>query len=135
MSNVRAGDPVAVAGSVSLSTDRPASHVSHPNITKETSMKINYVNLYVSSLEHSLAFFRDTLGVPVQYADTNFGYASLDVGPIRMALAQIDSDGEDQRALVGRQTGIGFATSDLARAHQDLAEKVTCPRLSYQVLC
>ena len=86
-------------------------------------MKIQYVNLYVSELERSMAFFRDSLGVEVQYSDAKFGYASLNAGPIRMGLAQVDSEDKDQRALVGRQTGIGFATADLGRTHQELAGK------------
>ena len=84
-------------------------------------MKLDYLNLYVTNLERSLAFFRDTLGIEVQYSDTEFGYASLETGPIRMGLAQIDTADETQRALVGRQTGVGFVTPDLDRCHDELA--------------
>jgi len=84
-------------------------------------VQIHYVNLYVSNLERSLEFFRDTLGLSVQYSDTQFGYASIDVGAIRMGLAQVDTGDTQQRALVGRQSGIGFATSDLGRTHAELS--------------
>ena len=86
-------------------------------------MKIHYVNLYVSDLQRSLAFFRDTLDIPVQYADESFGYASLDTGAIRMGLAQIDAGDPNQRDLVGRQTGIGFAVRNLGAAHTSLSAK------------
>ena len=86
-------------------------------------MKLAYVNLYVTDLARSVEFFEKTLGLGLQFSDTNFGYASLEAGPVRMGLAQIDSEDEDQRALTGRQTGFGFAVSDLTAAHAELESK------------
>ncbi|MDJ0788689.1 MAG: VOC family protein [Myxococcota bacterium] len=80
-------------------------------------LRLDYVNLYVGDLERSLAFFRDTLGLAVQYEDRGHGYASLEAGPIRMGLAQVDLQDEKLRGLVGRQTGIGFAVDDLTACH------------------
>lgn len=85
-------------------------------------MQIQYVNLYVSDLERSTVFFRDTLGLAMQYGDAAHGYASFDTGPIRMGVAQVDMDDAAQRALVGRQTGIGFAVKGLADVHARLRD-------------
>lgn len=82
-----------------------------------------YVNLYVSDLARSVEFFRETLGLEMQFSDESFGYASFDAGPVRMGLAQVDVTDEESRALVGRQTGFGFMVPDLAAAHEDLAAR------------
>jgi MOSC domain-containing protein YiiM/predicted enzyme related to lactoylglutathione lyase len=117
---IRAGDAVVVEARDPLASGDSAPHPNR-NPDPEAPMRIGYVNLYVTDLERSLAFFRDTLGTPVHFADEKFGYASLDTGAVRMGLARIDPADEDQRALVGRQTGIGFAVADLAKAHASLA--------------
>lgn len=86
-------------------------------------VKIAYVNLYVTDLARSVEFFEKTLGLGLQFSDGEFGYASVDAGPVRLGLAQVDVDDEELRALVGRQTGFGFAVRDLAAAHAELAQK------------
>ena len=81
-------------------------------------LKLSYVNIYVSDLARSLEFFSKTLGLPLQYSDDKFGYASVDAGPVRMGLAQVDD--EEYEALIGRQTGLGFAVPDLVATHARL---------------
>lgn len=83
-------------------------------------LEIAYVNLYVTDLKRSVEFFEKTLGLGLQFESTDFGYASLDAGPVRMGLAQIDVEDEEQRALIGRQTGVGFGVRDLVAAHAEL---------------
>ena len=83
-------------------------------------LKLAYVNLYVTDLARSVEFFEKTLGLGLQFSDTNFGYASLDAGAVRLGLAQIDPDDEQNQGLTGRQTGFGFAVKDLVAAHKDL---------------
>jgi catechol 2,3-dioxygenase-like lactoylglutathione lyase family enzyme len=86
-------------------------------------MQIAYVNVYVTDLDRSLEFFERTLGLPRQFADPRFGYASFDAGPIRLGIARVDPEDEATRGLVGRQTGVGFAVADLVARHQELAAK------------
>ncbi len=83
-------------------------------------LRLWYVNVYVSDLARSVEFFEKTLGLGLQFSDEKFGYASVDAGPVRMGLAQIDPDDEQSRALVGRQTGVGFGVPDLKAAHAEL---------------
>lgn len=83
-------------------------------------IRLWYANVFVSDLERSVAFFEGTLGLDLQFHDADHGYASLDAGPIRLGLAQIDaSDGEQQR-LLGGHTGLGFGVRDLASTHARL---------------
>ena len=86
-------------------------------------LKIAYVNLYVTDLARSVEFFEKTLGLGLQYKADEHGYGSLDAGPLRMGVAQIDTNDEALRALVGRQTGGGFGVRDLLAAHAELASK------------
>lgn len=86
-------------------------------------MKIAYANVYVTNLARSTEFFQSTLGLDLQHADPEFGYASFDAGPIRMGIAQIDPADSEQGKLVGRQTGLGFAVDDLNTHHAHLASR------------
>ncbi len=86
-------------------------------------LEIAYVNVYVTDLTRSVAFYEKTLGLKVQFCDQKFGYASVAGGPIRMGLAQVDPKDGQGRALVGRHTGVGFGTRDLEAAHAQLAAK------------
>jgi predicted enzyme related to lactoylglutathione lyase len=84
-------------------------------------MKVAYVNVQVTDLGRSVEFFEKRLGLAPRSVDDEFGYASFDAGPIQLGLARIDPDDPEQRALVGRHTGIGFAVADLEARHAELA--------------
>ena len=81
-------------------------------------MQIGYVNVFVSNLGASIEFFRDTLGLPLQMGDEEFGYASFDAGAITLGLAQTDD-----ASLIGRHTGVGFITSDIDTRYEELVAK------------
>lgn len=81
-------------------------------------MKIAYVNVFVSDLERSVGFYRDDLGLTLEFADAGHGYASFAAGDLRLGLAV---PGEEDAGLVGRHTGVGFAVDDLEAAHARLA--------------
>lgn len=83
-------------------------------------MEIAYVNVFVSDLDRALAFYRDALGLALEHAAPEHGYASLSAGPVRLGLAVA---GEAQRELVGRHTGVGLAVSDLEAEHARLADR------------
>ena len=110
---IRPGDPVELTGATT----------TLPKGAAMQGLKLSYVNLYVSDLARSLDFFANTLGLAVQHSDASFGYASLDAGPVRMGLAQVDMQDEEQRAHVGRMTGLGFAVPDLEAACAALERK------------
>lgn len=87
------------------------------------SPKLGYVNVYCTDLARTVEFFARTLGLELQYSDEKFGYASVDAGPVRMGLAQIDPSDETLRGLVGRQTGVGFSVADLDAAYVELRSR------------
>lgn len=60
-------------------------------------MEFAYVNLYGDDLDRALAFYVKPLGLALEHADTEHGYASRAAGSVRT---------EDGRAPpVGRHTG------------------------------
>jgi predicted enzyme related to lactoylglutathione lyase len=81
-------------------------------------MEISYVNVFVSDMKKSAAFYENVLGLEKRFADEGHGYASFAAGPVTLGLAVA---GDEQRSLVGRHTGIGFAVDDLVAAHERLA--------------
>ncbi len=81
-------------------------------------MDIAYVNVFVSDLDRAVEFYQGKLGLSLEMADAGHGYASFAVGPVRLGLAVA---GADQRELLGRHTGVGFATDDLKSDHERLA--------------
>ena len=89
-----------------------------------TETRLAYVNVTVSDFERAVAFFRDVIGLPFNFADAEFGYASFATRGAAFAVVQAP-EGE----AVGRHTGVGFAVDDLDAAHAALVDKgVEFPR-------
>ena len=80
-------------------------------------MRIGYVNVFVSDLSRSVAFYRDVLGLELEFADEGHGYASFAGGGVRLGLAAVGEDGD---GLCGRHTGVGLAVDDLVAEHKRL---------------
>jgi lactoylglutathione lyase len=80
-------------------------------------MKVAYVNVFVTDLQRALGFYRDALGLDVEFVSPEHGYASVSAGAVRLGLAV---PGPEQSGLVGRHTGIGLEVADLEREHARL---------------
>ena len=83
--------------------------------------KVWYVTVYVRDFERAIAFYRDTLGLPLNFAEEEFGYASFNTPGAGFALARVADD--DDRGLVGRHTGIGIGVPDLTASYEELKAK------------
>ncbi len=79
-------------------------------------MDIRYTNIFVSDLERAIGFYRDVLGLVLNHADPDHGYASFNAGTISLGLAVTD-----QRELVGRHTGLGFMVDDIDATYDALS--------------
>jgi len=82
-------------------------------------MEIAYVNAHVSGLSRSVEFYRDVLGLSPAFADEEHGHASFFTGPISLGIAVV---GEEDSALLGAHTGIGFNAADLEAEHARLSK-------------
>ncbi len=81
-------------------------------------MHLAYVNVFVTDLPRAVAFYRETLGLALQYASPEHGYASLSAGAVRLGVAV---PGEAETQLIGRHTGLGFEVADLEATHARLS--------------
>ena len=81
---------------------------------------IQYVNIYVSKITQSIDFYRDIVGLELQFADEEHGYASFNAGSIRLGLAEV---GMSQDNLTGRHTGVGFCTGDLEQTYAEWVDR------------
>ena len=83
-------------------------------------LHLGYVNIFVSDLDRAVTFYRDTLGLDLNMADADFGYASFQAGTVGFACAVA---GTDQQELIGRHTGVGFIVDDLDATYAELSAK------------
>ena len=82
-----------------------------------------YVNVFVHDLPRAVAFYRDVLGLPLQFEHAEFGYASFAPEGVRLGLARVDPGAPESASLVGRHTGVGLGVPDLVAAHDALNAK------------
>ena len=81
-------------------------------------MEIAYVNIFVSDLDRAIDFYQAGLGLALQQAAPEHGYASFSAGPVHLGIAMV---GADQQQLVGGHTGVGFSVANLEAEHARLA--------------
>ena len=87
------------------------------------SIQLWYVNVFVSDLKRAVEFYRDTLGLQLQFQEEQFGYASFTPEGGRFGVARVDAGAPDSHSLLGRHTGIGWGVPDLNAAYQNLKAK------------
>jgi len=87
------------------------------------SAKIWYVNVFVSDLGRAVEFYRDKLGLPFQFRENEFGYASFATEGARLGIARVDPKAPESAGLFGRHTGVGFGVPDLDAAHKELVAR------------
>lgn len=90
-------------------------------------MQISYVNVFVTDLERAIDFYRDKLGLALQFSSPEHGYATFAAGAVRLG---VTLPGEDHADLVGRHTGIGLDVADLESEHarlEGLSVRFTMP--------
>mgnify|MGYP002642002906 CR=1 FL=1 len=82
--------------------------------------EVGYVNIFVKDFDRAVAFYRDTLGLELRFADADFGYASFATGGAGLSLAH---ESEETGALAGRFTGVGLVVADLDATYRELTGK------------
>ncbi len=77
-------------------------------------VRVGYVNVFASDFERAVAFYRDTLGLSLNFADADHGYASFATDCAGLSVAREGGD-----AQAGRFTGVGLVVEDI---HATFAE-------------
>jgi predicted enzyme related to lactoylglutathione lyase len=85
-------------------------------------VRIGYVNHHVHDANSAIAFFRDVVGLPLQFSDESFHYARFDAGAVSFAVA---SGGGEAPSSPGpdRLTGVGFVVDDVDAAYREMKAK------------
>lgn len=83
-------------------------------------IQIGYVIVGVKDLDTAVAFYRDTMGFELLFAEPQFQFASFKVGDLHFSLA---AGTGDTHGSGDRNTGIGFTVPDVDAAHAELAAK------------
>jgi ADP-ribosyl-[dinitrogen reductase] hydrolase len=84
------------------------------------------VRVFVRDWPRALAFYRDTLGIPVAFVDEELGWAQLATGQGQLALERArseEAEGEEKGSLVGRFLGVSLAVPDVDATYESLVSK------------
>ncbi len=85
-------------------------------------MQIRAARVFVQDLAAARRFYADRLGLPLKADGPAQGYCVFDAGGIDFVVECVSPDHpEEDRALIGRFTGLSFAVPDLAKAHRALS--------------
>jgi lactoylglutathione lyase len=82
--------------------------------------RIGYINHHVHDFGGAVAFFRDVVGLPLQFADESFHYARFDAGTVSFAVASGGPAEGPGEAGPDRLTGIGFVVEDVDTAWREM---------------
>ncbi len=84
--------------------------------------QLDYVIVYVSDMQRSLAFYRDTLGLTLKF--TSPGWTEFVTGTTTIALHVVESQGGEAMALQSLppagQAQLGFMVDDLEATYETL---------------
>lgn len=83
-------------------------------------MRIGYINLHVRDVNREVAFFRDVMGLELQFSDDTFHYARFDGGPVGFAVASDAQDHTGEAPKPDHLSGIGFVVDDVDKAYAEM---------------
>jgi predicted enzyme related to lactoylglutathione lyase len=87
--------------------------------------------VFVRDWPRAVAFYRDTLGIPVAYESEEFGWAQLATGEAQLALERFTPEtpergstaANEEEQLVGRFLGVSLAVSDIDASYRELTSR------------
>lgn len=81
------------------------------------------VRVFVTDWEKSLAFYTDTLGMPVVFAEPEMGWAELDTGAAHLAVERVEPDDGESGDLTGRFVAVSLRVEDIEKAYAELLSR------------
>ena len=81
------------------------------------------VRIFTRRWSEALAFYRDTVGFSLSFADEAMGWAEFDLGNARIGLERCDSQDREAQELVGRFVGVSIRVDDLKSVYTLLKSK------------
>lgn len=87
-------------------------------------MDLAAVRIFVKDITAAHRFYAEQLGLVVELATPEQGVCIFGTGATRLIVERVPADApEDDRALVGRFTGISFSVDDIQQAYQQLTAR------------
>lgn len=87
-------------------------------------MELCAIRVFANNLEKARLFYAKVLELPLTANDESAGYCVFKAGSVDLVVESIPSDAsEEDRALVGRFTGLSFDVPDIQATYAELVEK------------
>ena len=87
------------------------------------SYKLYAIRVFSYKWQESLAFYRDTIGFPLAFADEEMGWAQFNLGAAHLGLERLGPDDPESKELVGRFVGTSIEVGDIAAIYDALVAK------------
>ena len=85
--------------------------------------ELSSIRVFVTDWERALAFYSETLGMPVSFAGAERGWAELDTGAAHLALERTDPHDAEATELIGRFVGVSLKVDDVQAAYDELTAR------------
>lgn len=90
-------------------------------------MKIHYAMVFVSNMERSVAFYRDTLGIPLKFQTPGWSEFSTDGATLALHSVSASAATDNSEQMRAGDCRPGFHVPDLEEFHRSmLAKQVRC---------
>ena len=77
---------------------------------------LHSINIGVTDLDRAVEFYRDVLGLELQFAEPAHSYARFDLGGANFGVIAHDISNPEAAAFTGRHTGVNLGVADLDAA-------------------
>jgi predicted enzyme related to lactoylglutathione lyase len=85
-------------------------------------MFFSAARIFVGDLDRARRFYAGRLGLPIKADGPQHGYCVFALGDVDLVVEEVGADAPpDERAMVGRFTGLSFGVDDLAATHARLS--------------
>jgi predicted enzyme related to lactoylglutathione lyase len=89
---------------------------------KAPAMRLTAVRIFVEDLATARRFYAETLGLTMQFDGSVHGYCVFKAGAADLVIESVAADAPDEdRALVGRFSGLSFSVPDAEATYRQLA--------------
>jgi len=85
--------------------------------------KIYAQRIFSFKWKESVAFYKDTIGLPLKFESEEMGWAEFDLGGVSLAIERQKPENEESIELVGRFVGISIQVDDMESIYQELKGK------------
>ena len=85
-------------------------------------MELNTARVFVRDIESAKQFYSGKLGLAIKADGTHYGYCVFTAGSTDLVVETVADDAsKEERALVGRFTGLSFTVRAVEAKHRELA--------------